>query len=94
MTATGTNAKSDEVMSATLLHYAGPEALDIYNTFTLTEESDQKKIDNILEIFLKNIAPLVKNITWERHIFNTRTQPPGENIDQYATDLCKKAKFL
>ena len=32
-----------------------------------------------------------KNITWERLIFNTRAEQHGENIDQYATDLRKKA---
>ena len=36
MTATGTDGKSDNVMSATLLHFAGPEALEIYNTLTWT----------------------------------------------------------
>ena len=36
MTATGTDAKSDEVKSATLLDFAGPEALEIYNAFNWT----------------------------------------------------------
>ena len=31
-------------------------------------------------------------ITWERHVFNTRNQRDDETIDQYATDLKKKAK--
>ena len=90
MTATGTDAKIDEVKSATLLHFAGPEALEICNTFTWTEEGDKKKIDKILEKFEEYCTPR-KNITWERHIFNTRAQQPGENIDQYSTDLRKKA---
>ena len=29
---------------------------------------------------------------WERHVFNTRHQQAGETIDQYLTDLKKKAK--
>ena len=32
------------------------------------------------------------NTTWERHIFNTRTQQPGEPIDHFITDLHLKAK--
>ena len=32
MTATGTDKKEAEVKSATLLHFAGPEAIEIYNT--------------------------------------------------------------
>ena len=43
MTATGTDTKGDEVKSATLLHFAGPEALEIYNTFTWTVERGQKE---------------------------------------------------
>ena len=33
-----------------------------------------------------------KNVTLERHLFNTRNQQPGETIDQYVTDLKTKAK--
>lgn len=33
-----------------------------------------------------------KNITWERHIFNTRNQKSSEPIDQYVTDLRNKSK--
>ena len=90
MTATGTDTKGDEVKYATLLHFAGPEALEIYNTFTWTVEGDKKNISKILEKFEEYCTPR-KNITWERHIFNTKVQQPGESIDHYATDLRKKA---
>ena len=83
MTATGTDTKGDEVKSATLLHFAGPEALEIYNTFTWTVEGDKKNISKILEKFEEYCTPR-KNITWERH---TRVQQPGKSIDHYATDL-------
>ena len=33
-----------------------------------------------------------KNVTWERHVFNTQNQRIGETIDQYVTELCTKAK--
>lgn len=32
-----------------------------------------------------------KNVTFERHIFNSRVQAPGESIDQFVTDLKTKA---
>ena len=35
-----------------------------------------------------------KNITWERHIFNSRSQQPGEKIDQYLTDLAAKPNHV
>ena len=50
MTATGTDDKSDDVKSATLLHFAGSEALEVYNTFTWANEEDQKKIQDFREI--------------------------------------------
>ena len=65
-------------------------ALEIYNTFTWTTEGDNKKIEKILEKFEEYCTPR-KNITLERHIFNTRVQRTGETIDQYVTDLRKKA---
>ena len=90
MTATGTDKKEAEVKSATLLHFAGPEAIEIYNTFSWETDGDEKNISKILEKF-KNYCTPRKNITLERHIFNTRTQQPGESIDHYVTDLRKKA---
>ena len=34
-----------------------------------------------------------KNLTYERHIFNTRNQQAGENIDAFVTDLKNKANL-
>ena len=33
-----------------------------------------------------------KNVTWERHVFNTRFQCEYKTVDQYVTDLKKKAQ--
>ena len=90
MTATGTDKKEAEVKSATLWHFAGPEAIEIYSTFSWETDGDEKNISKILEEF-ENYCTPQKNITLERHIFNTRTQQPGESIDHYVTDLRKKA---
>ena len=32
------------------------------------------------------------NVTWERHVFNTRNQRDDETIDQYVTDHRKKVQ--
>ena len=69
---------------------AGPEALEIYNAFTWDEEADKKKVDKIMEKFEAYCTPR-KNVTWDRHVFNSRSQQPGETIDQYVTDLGSKA---
>ena len=91
MTATGKTATSDEVKSAIFLHLAGPDALDVYNTVTFENKGDAQKLDKLLEKFEAYCIPR-KNITWERHVSNTRNQKPGETIDEYVTDLRSKAK--
>ena len=88
--ASGLSEKSEAVRSATLLHVAGPKALEVYNAFTWENEGDDKKVNKILEKF-QTYCKLRKNITWERHVFNTRSQQVDETIDQYVTDLKIKA---
>ena len=75
MTASGNNSKSDETKSAILLHVAGPEALKVYNGFTWDEDGDAKKVGKIFEKLQAYCTPR-KNVTWDRHIFSSRTQLP------------------
>ena len=91
MTASGNDSKEEGTKSAILLHVAGPEALEVYNTFTWEEEADKRKVAKIMEQFESYCMPR-KNVVWERHVFNCRTQQPGETVDQYVTDLRCKAK--
>ena len=91
LTASGIEAKDDTVKSATLLHVAGEDVLEIYNTFAWENDGDNKKLDKIMEKLEAYCNPK-KNITWERHVFNTRNQQPDETIDQYVTDLKTKAR--
>ena len=89
--ASGLSGKDAKVQAATFLHVAGPEALEVYNTFTWDEDNDKSKVDKISEKFDQYCNPR-KNITWERHKFNTRNQQPGESVDQYVTDLKTKTQ--
>ncbi len=73
MVASGKNEKTDEVQTATLLHLAGPDALEVFNTFSFATPGDDKKLDKVLEKFEAHCIPRT-NVTWERHIFNTRNQ--------------------
>ena len=90
--ASGLSEKSEAVRSATLLHMAVPKALEVYNAFTWENEGDDKKVNKILEKFQTYCKPR-KNITWERHVFNARSQQVDETIDQYITDLKIKASL-
>ena len=89
--ASGRDEKSDAVQASTLLHVAGEEAIDIYNTFQWAAAGDDKKMGKIIDKFEAYCNPR-KNITWERHVFNTRKQLPSETIDHYVTDLRNKAR--
>uniref|UniRef100_A0A8C2B8P6 ribonuclease H n=1 Tax=Cyprinus carpio TaxID=7962 RepID=A0A8C2B8P6_CYPCA len=91
MTATGIEGKSQKVQSSTLLHVIGDEALEIYNTFEFTQQEDRLKLKVLLDKFEEHFTPH-RNVTFERHVFNTRVQDPGENIDQFVTDLRTKAR--
>ena len=48
--ASGLSDKDEKVQSATLLHVAGPDALEIYNTFSWDTEGDENKVEKIKEI--------------------------------------------
>ena len=74
-----------------LLHMIGPAALEVYNTFTWENNDDKQKVDMIVAKF-EGHCILNANVTWERHVFNTRNQGDDETIDQYITDRKKKAQ--
>ena len=89
--ASGLSSKDEGIQAATLLHVVGPDALEVYNTFSWENEEDKRKVTKILEKFEAHCIPQ-RNITWERHVFNTRSQRDGETTDQYVTDLKTKAQ--
>ena len=60
--ACGLSKQEEKVLATMLLHVAGPEALDIYNTF-IWEAKDDKKVSKILEK-LEVYCTARKNVTW------------------------------
>ena len=89
--ASGASEKSEKSQAATLLHVAGAEAIEVYNTFQWDHDGDEMKVKPIMAKFEAYCNPR-KNVTWERHVFNTRNQLPGESIDHLVTDLRTKAR--
>lgn len=85
MVATEKGKKSDEIKCALLLTLMGEAALDVYNTFTFAEDEVNKLaiLTNKFEIYCNP----KKNVTYERHKFNTRQQSLQETVDQYVTEL-------
>ena len=89
--ASGLSKKGEKVQAATLLHVAGPEALEVYNTFTCDDESDKNKAKKILEKCEIYCIPR-KNVMWQQHLFYTCNQSSDKSFDQYLTDHKTKAQ--
>jgi len=90
LNATGRDKKPEQVQCSTLLAAAGEEALDVFNTFEIPED-DQNKLEPLIKQFELYCNPR-KNVTFERHVFFTRNQGVDEGIDVYVTELKKLAK--
>ena len=93
MSASGFDTKevSKKKQAAILLNLAGEEAIEVYNTFTFDEGGDQDP-EVILKKFQEYCEPK-KNITYERHVFNTRVQQPTQSFDSYLTEFVFNKKF-
>ena len=70
LNATGLDKKPQQQQCSCLLTVAGPEALEIFNTFALSD-TDQTKIEVVISKFEEYCTPK-KNVTYERHVFNMR----------------------
>ena len=76
MTAAGKTEANVDMKTSLLLHAIGPEGIEIFNAFTLTEEEEGTKYMSTLSKFQAYFVPKV-NLTYERH----RNRQVGESID-------------
>ena len=83
--ATGISKQEGPVRVAHFLNVIGREGVQLFDTFTLDEDSHESadKIDDVIAKFESRCLPQ-RNETYERYLFNKREQEPGESIDQYA----------
>lgn len=58
--ASGVASKGDKIQGMTLLHVLGPDAIDVYNTFTWTEDEDKTKLADIKKKFKEYCNPRKK----------------------------------
>ena len=79
------DAKDEKVQCATFLHVAGPQAQEIYATFTFPE-AEKDKIEPLKKRFAEYCEPK-KNVTVMRYTFNSRNQQLGERFHDYLTSL-------
>ena len=88
MEASGSMKKPEKQRVAIFLHLIGDDALEIYNTCSLSPA--EEKLDVLFQKFEEYCNPR-RNITFERHKFFTCVQQPTEDIDQYVTELLTRA---
>jgi transposase InsO family protein len=88
LSATGKDEKSDELKVSLLLHVAGDDAIELYNTFQFGDS--KPKLDDVLKKFQEHCIPK-KNLTVERYNFNQITQK-CDTFDKFLTRLKLQAK--
>ncbi|XP_064641934.1 uncharacterized protein K02A2.6-like [Lineus longissimus] len=88
--ATDLRSKGEDLQCAALLSSIGEEAVEIYTSFVFTD-AEKDKYDPLVEKFEQYCTPK-KNVTYERHVFNSRIQLDGETFDNFLTDLRNKSK--
>ena len=88
--ASGAVEKDEETQCAIFLHMIGDDVLEIYDTFTFTDE-EKGKINALIGKFEEHCSPK-KNVTYERYKFNTCSQN-GRPLDVFLVDLRSKAKM-
>ncbi|KAL4716477.1 hypothetical protein ACJJTC_015905 [Scirpophaga incertulas] len=76
--------ESEDRRVALLLHFLGPECLNIFYSFDV--DVDKVRLQTLIEKFTEYFSPKA-NITILRHTLFNRKQLPNENLDTYITDL-------
>ena len=76
---------SDQTKVAILLNLAGEDAIELFNTFALTD-SDSKKLARVVKAFEDYCIPR-KNIICERYKFWQCMQDDCETVDQFVTRI-------
>ena len=82
--------KKSDIKVAILLNIIGDEAVELYNTFDLSDV-DKNKYESVLTAFENYCIPK-KNVVVEHFKFNSRIQFELESFDNYYTDIKKLVK--
>jgi hypothetical protein len=88
--ASGYEKKSNKEKCCMLLNLAREQAIEVFNTFTF-EEGEKDDDPEVLMRKFEDYCNPKRNITYERHLFNTRGQGANETIDAYVTELTLQA---
>ena len=84
--ATDLDTKKSSKRAAVFLACIGTEAYEIFQTMDFESEDDRTNIDKVIEAFERHCIGEV-NVTYERYMFNRRSQEVGEAFDSFLSDL-------
>ena len=87
--------KSHDLQKAIFLNTIGAEAFKIYKSLDYPPAMDRKKLDTVISMF-EAYANSYTNVTYERYVFNSRSQEGAETIDAYirvVKDLASTCNF-
>lgn len=90
MTAGDLNAKTDEIKIGCFLNAVGEDAVDVFDTFGLSEE-DSKVYATVVGAF-ENFCKPKKNTVYDRFLFYQRKQKEGEPFDTFLMDIRRLVK--
>lgn len=80
----GSGITDNKQKRALLLHLAGPDVQEIFET--LNETGDEDNYDRAVEKLTEYFQPK-KNVAYERHLFRTEIQKESETVEQFSTRL-------
>lgn len=91
MKATGAAQWPSDQKVALFLTVAGPEALQVYNSFQL-DPAEEEDFEVVLARFERHCVPC-RSEAYERFLFRTRFQEPHESLEDFLADLQRKCRF-
>ena len=84
--AKGHGKLSAEEQVCNMLVCMGPESVQIYDQFVYDNDAHKLTVKNVMGDFDKHFQP-VKNVIYERMVFNQLAQKPGQTIHQFITEV-------
>lgn len=94
--ATKLNKEPEEVQLCSLIYSMGPEAEQVYKSFGLEDDEDENGYNEVndygkvMGLFDTHFVPK-RNAIFEHARFHSRTQEPGESVEQYMRHLYELA---
>ncbi|XP_064083024.1 LOW QUALITY PROTEIN: uncharacterized protein LOC135199038 [Macrobrachium nipponense] len=84
--ASGLDERSSTERLVTFLRVVGKDAINIYNSFSWSEERDARNIEKVIEKF-ETLCLSDRSSRFHRYLFHKREQETAEKVDDYVADV-------